>query len=258
MSANFGRTRIKAAYSSQDAVLDEAMGLAPVSDVTLAYAPGANLSFGFDRGVGKGRLSASALTSDGEAGSTSASGVLIGWSGGALGIKAGVIQEKGSLLGTPTGLGALRFGDGASTAFLEVSRGWRAGAWSLAGYASLGATRIKLGGDTLLTSASTIMTQRAGVSASRAAMGGQVRLGLALPLTAFAGAGSLTYASGYDLASRSLTYARERVDLTGQYNPVVSLGYETSGRIGSLRLAAAMDTAGNDVRALGSWRLTLP
>jgi hypothetical protein len=256
VAADVGQTRLRAGYSSQDAVLDEAMGLAPASDVTIAYAPGANLSFGFERRLGQGRLSASALTGDGESGS--ARGVLLGWSRGALGLKAGVVEERGSLFGTPVGLGALRFGDGARTAFLEVSRGLRAGDWSLAGYASLGATRLTLGSDTLLTSASTILTQRAGFSASRAALGGRVRFGVALPLTAFSGAGSLTYASGYDLASRSLTYAHERVDLTGRYEPVLSLGFEHSGEAGSLRFAAAANTSGNDVRALGSWRLTLP
>jgi hypothetical protein len=237
-------------------VLDEAMGLAPVSDVTIAYAPGANLSFGIERGVGAARFSVSALTSDGTFGN--AQGVLVGWRRGNLGIKTGVIEEQGSLFGTPVGLGALRLGDGASTAFLELSRSWRAGGWSLDGYASLGATRVKLGGDTLLTSASPILTHRAGVSAARAALGGQLRLGLALPLTAFSGAGSFTYASGYDLASRSLTYAHQRLDLTGRFDPVLSVGYETLGPIGSLRLAAAADSAGHDMRALGSWRLTLP
>jgi hypothetical protein len=256
VAANLGRTRLRAGYSSQDAVLDEAMGLAPASDVTIAYAPGANLSFGFEQRLGQSRLTASALTSDGESGS--ARGVLLGWNRGALGFKAGLIEEQGSLFGTPAGLGALRFGDGARTAFLEMSRGWQAGDWSLGGYASLGATRLKLGSDTLLTSASTILTQRAGISASRAAMGGRVRFGVALPLTAFAGAGSLTYATGYDLASRSLTYARERVDLTGQYEPVLSLGYESSSPAGSLRLAAAASTSASDVRALGTWRLSLP
>jgi hypothetical protein len=256
VAADLGRTRFRAGYSSNDAVLDEAMGLAPISDVTIAYAPGANLSFGFERRLGSGRFSASALTGDGQSGS--ARGVLLGWNRGSLGLKGGVVEEQGTLFGTPAGLGALRFGDGARTVFFEVSRGLRAGDWSLAGYASVGATRLKLGSDTLLTSASTILTQRAGFSASRAALGGRMRFGVALPLTAFAGAGSLTYASGYDLASRSLTYARRRVDFTGQYDPVLSLGYERSGAAGSLRLAAVTNTSVNDVRALGSWRLTLP
>lgn len=256
VSTQIGRTRLRAGYSSQDAVLDEAMGLAPASDVAIAYAPGATLSFGVDRAVGGARLSASALTGADEAGS--ARGFLLGWSRGGLGLKAGLIEEQGTVFGTPSGTGALRFGDGARTAFLEVSRGWSLGDWSLAGYASVGATRLKLAGDTLLTSASTILTQRAGISASRVALGGRVRFGLALPLTAFAGAGSLTYASGYDLASRSLTYAHQRLDLTGGYDPVLSLGYERTGAIGSLRVAAAADTSANDLRALGSWRLTLP
>ncbi len=256
VTADLGATRLRAGFSSQDAVLDEAMGLAPASDVTIAYAPSANLSFGVERRLGSGRVSASALASDGQAGS--ARGVMLGWTRGMLGLKAGLIEERGTLFGTPVGLGALRFGDGARSAFLEVSRGVEAGDWSLAGYASVGATRLMLAGDTLLTSATTIVTQRAGFSVSRAALGGRVRLGLALPLTALSGEGSLTYASGYDLASRSLTYAHQRLDLTGDYDPVLSLGYEQSGPGGALRLAGAVSTSARDVRALGSWHLTLP
>lgn len=253
--ADIGRTRMIAKFSGEDAVQDEALGLAPPSDVTIAYAPGANLSFGLDRGIAGGRLSFSGLTNDGAYGK--ARGALVSWSSPAVRIKAGYLSERGTLFGTPVGSGALRFGDGARTAFVELSRTFSVGAWSLDTYASAGATRLKVGADTLLTSASTIITQRAGLSASRAALDGRVRLGLALPLVAVAGSGELTYASGYDLGSRSLLYSRERVGLVGRYNPMMSLGYERLGRSSSLRLAAATDTAANDWRAVAAWQLTL-
>ena len=254
-AAKLGRTRFIAGFSNQDAIQDEAMGLAPASDVTLAYAPGANLSFGFDRGVAGGRVSLSALSSDGEFGK--AQGFVFGWDSPAVRIKAGYLEEQGTLFGTPVGSGALRFGDGARSAFLEVSRSFSAGGWSLDTYASVGATRLRIGADTLLTSASPLLTQRAGLSASKAALSGRVRFGFALPLVAFAGSGELTYASGYDLGARSLLYSRERVGLTGRYAPVMSVGYERSGRDSTIRLAAAANTAARDLRALASWRLTL-
>ncbi|MBB4861087.1 hypothetical protein HNO88_004441 [Novosphingobium chloroacetimidivorans] len=253
--ADLGSMRILAVYSGQDAVQDEALGLAPASDVTLAYAPGANLSMAVERRLGTGRLSVKALSSDGRYGS--AQGMLLGWSSRALRLKVGYLEERGSVFGTPVGVGAMRFGNGARSAFVELSRSWHAGDWSLDAYASLGGTRLKIGSDTLITSASPILTQRAGLSASYGVWGGQMRLGLALPLVAFAGSGELTYASGYDVATRSLVFDRERLDLTGHHDPVMSMGYERVGAISALRLAAAKDTATSDWRALASWRLTL-
>lgn len=254
--ATLGDTRLLASYSGQDAIQDEALGLAPASDVTLAYAPGANLSLGAERQMAGGRMSISALTSDGEYGT--AQGMLLGWRSRAVRIKAGYLEERGTLFGTPVGSGALRLGNGARTAFVELSRQWRFGAWSLDGYASMGATRLRIGGDTLLTAASAILTQRAGLSASHAALGGRVRFGLALPLVAYAGSGTITYASGYDLAARALVYSRKNVALTGRYDPVMSVGYERIGKVSALRLAAAANTGGSDLRALASWRLSLP
>lgn len=251
-TAKFGTMRVLAGYSGQDSVQDEAMGLAPASDVTIAYSAGANLSMGVERG----RFSFSAL--NGAAPGGSSRGVLLGWNSPVVRVKAGLIDEKGTLFGTPVGTGALRLGDGARTLFLELSRSLRLGEWSLDSYASFGATRIKVGPDTLLTSASSILTQRAGLSASHAALGGRMRFGVALPLVAVAGSGTLTYATAYDLPGRSLIYSRERVNLTGRYDPIVSLGYERVGARSALRFAAATNTSANDLRALASWRVTVP
>lgn len=256
LSAKLGSANFVASFSGQDAVQDEAMGLAPASDVTLAYAPGANLAIGVERPVGGVRMAVSAVASDGRYGS--ARGVLLGLNTPLARLKVGYMDESGTLFGTPVGAGAMRFGDGARTAFVELSRKWRLGAWSLNTYASTGATRLKIGGDTLLTWASTILSQRAGLSASRAALAGRIRFGVALPLVAFSGSGELTYANGYDLATRSLLYNRERVGLIGQYQPAMSVGYERIGTNSALRLAAAKDVATQDWRALASYRITLP
>ena len=255
MSASLGATKLVASYAGQDAIQDEAMGLAPASDIVTAYAPGANLALGLERKAGSGALMLSALRNDAVYGK--GRGALLSWNSPAVHVKAGYLTETGTLFGTPVGTGALRFGDGARSLFFELSRNWSLGAWSLDTYASIGETRLKIGSDSLLTSASTILTQRAGLSASRQVMGGRVRLGLALPLTAFSGSGELTYAGGYDLAARSLVYNRERVALTGRHDPVLSIGYEKAGRGSSLRLAAAADTSAQDWRALASWRWNL-
>jgi hypothetical protein len=254
-AAKLGSTKMLASYAGQDAIQDEAMGLAPASDIVTAYAPGANLAFGVEHKAGPGALLISALSSNGDYGR--AKGVVVKWSSPAVQVKGGYLVETGTLFGTPVGAGALRFGDGARSLFLEVSRNWGLGRWSLDTYASMGATHLKIGSDSLLTSASTILTQRAGVSASTDALGGRVRLGVALPLMAFSGSADLTYARGYDLAARSLVYDRERVALTGRYDPVVSLGFEKSGPASSLRLAAATNTDAQDWRALASWRWNL-
>ncbi|MEW9853998.1 S8 family peptidase [Novosphingobium sp. M1R2S20] len=252
---SLGKTLVAATYSGQDGVQDEAMGLAPTSDITLAYAPSAHIAFTAERGVAGGRASLTYAFGNGQGGS--ARGVLLGWSGAVGRVKVGVLEEEGTLFGAPAGTGALRLGDGARTAFVQLSRTWGLGEWSLDSYASLGVTRLRIGSDTLLTSAASIFTQRAGLSASREAMGGRVRFGLAMPLSAFAGSGTLTYASGYDLDTRSLVYRRERVDLSGRSDPVLSVGYEKVSANAAFRFAAAANTAADDVRALASWRLTL-
>ena len=63
--------------------------------------------------------------------------------------------------------GALRFGDGSTTVFVEAANGFDIGAWQFDGYASLGATRLKLADDMLLTDADMITSGRFGLTASR-------------------------------------------------------------------------------------------
>lgn len=253
--ARIGNTNVIALYSGQDAIQNEAMGLAPASDVTTAYAPGANLAFGLERKIAGAQVSAMALNSTGTYGTVK--GGVLAVKGHGIGLKVGYLNERGTLFGGSVGQGSLRFGNGARTAVVEASRQWDFGNWLIDSYASIGLTRLKLAPDTLLTSASFILTQRAGVSASTAAGGGCILLGAALPLTAVFGSAQLTYASHYDSITRALVHIQQRIGLTGNYAPVVSFGYERAGTRSSLRLAAASNSTQRDWSALAAWRLTL-
>ncbi|HKR92283.1 MAG TPA: peptidase S8, partial [Novosphingobium sp.] len=132
------------------------------------------------------------------------------------------------------------------------------GRWRLGSYASIGATRLKIAEDMLLTHADVMLTNRFGMTASRAGMGGRISLGLVQPLTVIAGKGTYTVGSSYDLASRSLLFDNRRINFSRHVNPLLTFGYERGGSHSQLRLGLAGTLGAGDVRALGSWRLFLP
>lgn len=245
------RTNVIAGFNSGDDVQLDMMGLAPSSDAMFAYSPLAQTSIGVSREIGGGSLAVIGYAG-GQADARTA-GAVVRWTDRAGTLKLGLVDETGTVFGTPVGAGALRFGDGATTAFLEASTGFEAGAWSFDGYASLGATRLKIGGDTLLTDAGTIASTRFGLTASRQAFGGRISLGLAQDLVALSGRANFTVGDGYDLASRSLTYGQRSTDLAGRMSPRLTFGYEKAGEHSALHLGAATDTTGQDVRAVGTW-----
>ena len=251
-----GRTWINAALNSLDDVSASFMGLAPVSDAVQAYAPQARFSLGMRHpGLG-GTLGVEALAG-GDYGA-SASGVVASWRKRGTTIKLGALDERGAVFGTPTGSGALRFGDGARSVFVEAAQDVQLGRdWSLSGYASLGTTSLKLASDMLLTDADRLVTTRFGVTASRALLGGVVRLGLAQPLAVIGGSGTWTVGSGYDLANRSLLYSQRQVDLSGRLDPLVTFGFERAGPRSQAALALASSADARDARVLMRWRLVL-
>lgn len=251
-----GKGWITASLNSTDSVADEFMGLAPSSDAVFAYSPVADLALGARYPLAGGLLGVEAV--GGNAGYGSAEGAAVSWSKSGTHLKAGLLDERGTVFGTPTGNGALRFGDGAQTLFIEAAQDLAIGRWKLSGYASLGATRLKLADDMLLTHAGTMLTNRFGITASRALLGGRMSLGLAQPLMVVSGNGTYTVGSSYDLASRSLLFSNRRVDFSGHLNPLLSIGYERNGRKSQLRLGLAGTLDAGDVRALGTWRLILP
>ena len=251
-----GKAWFTASLNSSDSVADEFMGLAPSSDAVFAYSPVANLAIGARYPLAGGWLGVE--TVGGRTDYGSAKGAVVSWRKAGLRFKAGMLDENNVVFGTPTGSGALRFGDGARTVFLEASHDVALGKWKLGGYASLGATRLKLADDTLLTDAGTMLTNRFGLTASRNALGGRMSFGLVQPLTVVSGSGTYTVGSSYDLASRSLLFTNRRVDFSGRIDPLLTLGYARGGSNSLVHFGLASNADASDVRGLGTWRVTLP
>ncbi|MCJ2188234.1 S8 family serine peptidase [Novosphingobium sp. 2638] len=251
-----GKAWFTASLNSSDSVADEFMGLAPSSDAVFAYSPVADMTLGARYPLGGGQLGIEAV--GGRTGYGSASGAVVSWRKAGMRLKAGYLDETDVVFGTPTGSGALRFGDGARTVFAEAAHEARFGRWTLNGYASLGATRLKLAGDMLLTHAGTLLTNRFGLTASRPLGKGRVSFGVVQPLTVISGSGTYTVGSSYDLASRSLLFSNRRVDFSGRTDPLLTFGYMRGGAHSQLRVGVAGNAGASDVRALGTWRLTLP
>ena len=138
-----GTTGVHAAWNAGDMLQADVMGLAPFADGVLAYVPQAGTSLGIDRVVGGGRLGLTMAA--GRTAGSAARAMTLGWSRGDLNLRASFIDEDGTLMGMPTGAGALRLGRGARTVMVELHR--RVGVtdgWSLEGYGSLGITRLKM------------------------------------------------------------------------------------------------------------------
>lgn len=246
-------TTVTAGYNTGDNVMDDVMGLAPSSDAMFAYSPLAQTSMGVSHKLGEGRLAVSAYVGRQE--DTATNGLTVQWQQGPSSLKLGLVDETGTVFGTPVGAGAMRFGDGSSTVFIEAASGFDLGRWQFDGYASLGATRLKLADDMLLTDADTITSGRFGFTASREALGGLVSFGVAQRLVALSGDATFTVGNGYDLGIRGLTFADRTVDMRGRMAPQLTFGYEKTGERSAFRFGAASDVEGRDVRAVSSWNL---
>lgn len=244
-------TSVVAGYNSTDDVQRDIMGLAPTSDAMFAYSPLAQTSIGISHEMGRGNLAVIAYA--GNQADTRTVGTVVRWQDEAGTLKLGLLDETGAVFGTPVGAGALRFGNGATTMFAEAATGFDAGAWGVDGYASLGATRLKIGDDMLMTDAGTFTTARFGFNVSRQAFGGRATMGIAQELVALNAQATYTVGNGYDLANRSLTFGQRDVDFSGRISPRLTFGYERQGEGLNLRLGASSDTSGRDVRALGTW-----
>ena len=246
-----GNTSVIAGFNSGDDVQRDIMGLAPSSDAMFAYSPLAQTSIGVSHNMDGGSLAVIAYA--GNQADTRTTGAVVRWSDKVGTLKLGLLDEVGSVFGTPVGAGALRFGDGATTMFLEAASGFDAGDWSFDGYASIGATKLKIGDDTLMTDASAFTSTRFGINVSRTVLGGRASMGLAQELVAMNAKATYTVGNGYDLASRSLTFGQRAVDFSGQISPRLTIGYERQGKGSNLRLGASSDASGRDMRALGTW-----
>ena len=248
-------TTVTAGYNTSDNVMDDVMGLAPTSDSMFAYSPLAQTSVGVSHQVGDGRVAVAAYV--GRQQDTVTNGLTVQWQQGDSSLKLGLVDETGTVFGTPVGAGAMRFGDGSSTVFIEAASGFYLGTWHVGSYASLGATRLKLADDMLLTDADTITSGRFGFTASREAFGGLVRFGIAQPLVVLSGDATFTVGSGYDLGIRGLTFEDRTVDMRGRMAPQLTFGFERTGERSAFRLGAASDAQGRDVRAVASYTLKI-
>lgn len=253
MSLGKNGDMLTASYQPAASRHAELLGLAPRADALGAYMPGGGLRFAYDRPMGDLRIGISAQS--GDMGDIRSFGMTSWLARDRTSFKLGLLDEQGSIFGTPTGSGALRLGDGARTVFVELSSERSIGVWDAEGYASLGTTWIKLAPDALLTNASAISTARFGVNVSRDAFGGRIRFGLAQPLVAIAGAGSVTFGSGYDAASRSLSFTSREIDLSGRISPTIAVGFERRGTRSTTSAAVTSNADGSDATVIASWRM---
>ena len=228
------------------------LGLAPRVDAMGAYMPAGGLRLAYDRPWGDLRTGIS-----GHSGGTRDGDVvaMTGWLARDLPVlRLGLLEERGTIFGTATGTGGLRLGDGARTLFVELSSKASIGPWDLAGYGSLGTTRIRLGPDAVLTDASAVSTARFGVEVSREAFGGRIRVGVAQPLVVISGAGSITVGTAYNIIDRSLQFTSRDIDLTGRIDPRIAVGFESAGPRASASVAVTSRADAADTTLLGSWR----
>lgn len=247
---------VRASWNGADDLQSDVMGIAPFADGVLAYVPQAGNSFGVDRYLGDGSKIGLTVAFGRYAGS-SANAATLGWSKGGTTVRASLIDEQGTLMGMPTGEGALRLGRGATTAMVEAHRSFAiGGSWTIEGYGSLGVTRLKIDSASLVTGATPILSSRLGIQANAPLLGGIASFGIAQPLTIEAGAARLTYGSGYDLASQSLTYATTDASLAGRCRVMLTAGFAKGGPRSSFRVGVGQYVGDGSVRALGNWRVT--
>ncbi|QWC56324.1 S8 family serine peptidase [Erythrobacter sp. 3-20A1M] len=228
-------------------------GRAASPDALDAYMPGSGIGLAYRRPLGIFRVGASvrsARTGEGEA-----TALLASLGKDRTVFEVGMLTERGTLFGTPTGSGSLRFGDGARTIFAQLSSEISIGSWELAAHGSIGSTRLALGPETVVTDATAITTGRFGIDLSGDVLGGRMRIGLAQPLVALSGTGLVTVGSGFDRTSRSLRFITREIDLSGEIAPRIMFGYERAGPRSSMRLGLESRPDGRDNTVVANWRL---
>lgn len=253
IEGQYGQVGYAFGYRDTVGVNAPMLGLGPVSDGFAAYAPqadrNAGLSLPFRRGM---RLAATVATGSGYGARATALG--IGVRGERGGLRLGMIDERGSVLGTLSA-GGLRLGDGARTVMLEGDRsvGLVPG-WSVKGYGSVGMTRVRTSGTSLFTRVSSALTSRFGVTLEGAVAKGLFSFGVAQPLNVERGDATLRLGNGYDLATQSLTFDDRRVPLAGSRRMLVSTGYQRALGRGVVRFGVADEvTTTRAVSALASY-----
>lgn len=252
MSFKLGKSTVTAAWNAQDSLQSDIMGLASFSDGVLAYAPQAGNSIGYGYQVDDGQIGFT--LSSGKAYGTSAQAVSVRFANRRTDVRASFIDEDGSLMGVPTGAGALRLGNGATTAMIEAHhRFGNAVGWALEAYGSLGMTQLKIDSNSLITGSDLLIASRLGVQSSGPAFGGMLSFGVAQPLNIERGSVNITHGSGYNLASQSLLYSTSRANLAGQRRLQFTTGYATGSARSSFRIGVMQDVTNEETNVLASW-----
>ncbi|WP_374944935.1 S8 family peptidase [Sphingomonas sp.] len=247
-----GRTGIGAGFNAQDSLQHDIMGLAPFADGILAYVPQAGNSLSLDRATPAGRIGISLAS--GSFGASRGQAATMSFDRGATSIRASWIDETGSVMGVVSS-GALSLGRGARTAMIELhhSMGLAAG-WTLEGYGSIGATRLKIDPASILTGASTLWGTRAGLQASGPLLRGVLSFGIAQPLTIESGRAKLTFGTGYDLASRSLLVSSTAADLASSTRRLqLTTGFSRGTARSNFRMGVMRDMSDGTTRGLAGY-----
>ena len=206
-------------------------------------------------------LTASALTGEGTDGETPANGAALAWRppGSALGLSAGWLGERRSLLGTVSrgGFGRVR----GSAAFAGLESGMALGGWHIGGAAEVGAIRARTQGG-VLERMSPLVTSAFAVRATRPiAGGGAFGVSLSQPLRVEDGNARFAIPVG---RTRSGRVVRERVTLGAAPDGRqldLALHWRHPAPAGELRLGATLSRhpghragAGAEAILLSGWR----
>ena len=229
-----------------------AAGLGPQAAALTAYAPATQTGLRTALALGAATLTFDAGTGGaaayrGYAGMRTQAAALH-WAHGPWTLGGGVVAEDGSLFGSRSA-GTLRLGSGADTVFGDARFDRAVGGWRLSGYGSVGVTHVRALDASLLTAPSALTTTRFGVEAEHGLAGLLLTMGLAQPLNVEHGSATLRWSNGYDLASRSLTYASDRVSLNGDRQLLGSLGVTR----GAFRLGLVEGVLRRETGAVASW-----
>lgn len=255
IEGRIGAVGFAVGYRANTGVNAPILGLGPVSDGFAAYAPQADRTVGLDLPAFAGmRLAVTSAV--GAANGASASAIGVGLRGPHGGVRVGVVNETGAVLGTIS-TGGLALGRGARTVMIEGDRTLPlTDRWSLKGYASLGYTRARVAAASLFTSVSALTTTRFGVTMEGQVAGGLLSFGIAQPLNVEGGHANLHLADGYDLASQSLTYGDRSVGLAGARRLQLSGGFEKVWTRSALRFGLTRDvTQARSTGALVSYTI---
>ena len=207
-------------------------------------------------------VTASALTTEGMAGQNPANGAALTWRapGSALGLRAGWLGERRSLLGTVSrgAFGSLR----GSATFAGIESGMDLGGWRVGGNAEMGAIRARTQGG-MLEGISPLFTSAFAVHATkRTESGGAFRVSLSQPLRVEDGSARFAIPVG---RTRSGRVVRERVTVGAAPDGRqvdLAMRWQQPTAMGEVRLGATLSRepghrSGADLEAvlLSGWRV---